>query len=721
MEKVLIITGKLYADPTGGGGTMVKELVDLLKNRCLLDLCFLRTPNGDLIIEGVHHLWFYPIKQRISNKFERRILNKEHNLALWQTVIEKYDKIIVIHASKVFGLEQFTPNQRAKVILFPMFLGTDYQRAGENVIQEYIYEEKKVLALLPSIIVPTNQAKSTLIDDYQVPQTSIKVIPRQINPIFFGIHDRLMHAPIRFINVSSIRKQKNLERSLQIIKYLNVQGSSAHLEIIGAIEDTHELKKLHEDIRINQLGDHVTLSGPATAKEIATKMSHKDFNLTSSRWETFGRTVFEGMAAGLPTFYPTEVTVIKEIGSSSALIPYSSNEDLFRSLTNIINSGLYDDLSKCAFDFSKRFHCFNISSQILHQVFRYKPLLFVFGTRPELMKILPVISRLRNKGVAFQICNTNQHPEIIEEVIAELGVQIDITLSFDNKGKERITKEKALLHEFEKSINLDFFSAVVVQGDTLSTYIGARFAHDHDVPIVYIEAGLRTFDLGNPDPEEFYRTKISEWATIMFAPTEKERVNLILEGKNSNDVFVVGNTIIDFLTEHVSSDEDTNNVIVTIHRNENLVHIDTIFKGIIRIARNHPDLNFFYVTHLNPRVVEASNVLKEIENITYCQPMTPLKFYGLLGRSRYLITDSGGLQEEGTFLNKKVLVVRHASERRYFAPHVVLCEPNEKDMQKSFEQLILAETNCDITQVYGNGNAADQITDIIERRVLWNK
>jgi UDP-N-acetylglucosamine 2-epimerase (non-hydrolysing) len=276
-------------------------------------------------------------------------------------------------------------------------------------------------------------------------------------------------------------------------------------------------------------------------------------------------------------------------------------------------------------------------------------ILVSFGTRPEYIKIKPILRALRGH-INYKVLFTGQHPDLVSNVQEDV-----ITLDIDD-GDNRLDSIVASVmgqgHVFEG------VDSVMVQGDTTSAFAIALAAFHRNIKVIHLEAGLRTYDLKHPYPEEFNRQAISRIADINLCPTEINYTNL-LDEKVSGKSFIVGNTVLDNLVDvNVSY---SNNVIVTMHRRENHYWIDQWFGAIDDIAANNPDLNFVLPLHPNPNVTKHRNILKNVEVIA---PVPYEKFMKMLAECKFAITDSGGLQEEMAFFNKMCIVCRKETERK---------------------------------------------------------
>ncbi|PKM84598.1 MAG: UDP-N-acetylglucosamine 2-epimerase (non-hydrolyzing) [Firmicutes bacterium HGW-Firmicutes-11] len=305
--------------------------------------------------------------------------------------------------------------------------------------------------------------------------------------------------------------------------------------------------------------------------------------------------------------------------------------------------------------------------------------LTVFGTRPEAIKMAPLVQALTaDPDIESVLCVTAQHREMLDQVLwlFELTPHYDLNIMKPNQTVAQITTNVML--GMEKVLQEESPDIVLVHGDTSTTFATALAAFYQKIPVGHVEAGLRTFDKYSPYPEEVNRVLTGHIAELHFAPTEQNRRNLLAEGISDDKIFVTGNTVIDALLtvvekpytfiEDVLRDIDFENkrvITVTCHRRENLgEHMASIFKAIRAIAEEFSDVEIIYPVHMNPKVqTAAKKYLGEMERIHLIAPLQYQPFVNLMARSYLVITDSGGMQEEAPALGKPVLVVRRETER----------------------------------------------------------
>jgi UDP-N-acetylglucosamine 2-epimerase (non-hydrolysing) len=329
-------------------------------------------------------------------------------------------------------------------------------------------------------------------------------------------------------------------------------------------------------------------------------------------------------------------------------------------------------------------------------------ILLTYGTRPEWIKIKPLIEKFKKNNIEHKILFTGQHENI--------GIgQYYYALEIPNRDIERLNN---IICSILSSNELEILNpkAVLVQGDTASVLSIALKFYNLRIPIIHLEAGLRTYDLDNPFPEEAYRQMVSRIAFIHLCPTENNRINLEQE-KCGGNKYVVGNTVLDNLVDIVPS--YNNKVLCTFHRRENHHMIEEWFKELETLAIDNPNIEFILPIHPNPNVVKHKNLLK---NVNVIEPLEHGKLIDILKDVKLVITDSGGIQEESCFLQKKVIVCRKITERNEKSNHIIICKkPSElKDLfNKNISSFEINEP-CP----YGNGFASEKIIEILKEQTL---
>lgn len=361
-----------------------------------------------------------------------------------------------------------------------------------------------------------------------------------------------------------------------------------------------------------------------------------------------------------------------------------------------------------------------------------KTVMLVFGTRPEAIKMCPLVNELKTREtIKTVVCVTGQHRQMLDQVLDAFQVVPDYDLS--------IMKDKQTLFDITTNILngigtvLDEVKpdVVLVHGDTSTTFVTALACFYKQIPVGHVEAGLRTYNIYSPYPEEFNRQAVGIVAKYNFAPTELSKKNLLREGKNAGSVFVTGNTAIDALKttvrENYSHPEvewasDSRLIMITAHRRENLGQpMHNMFRAIRRVMDEHPDIKAIYPIHMNPVVRAAANEeLRGCDRIHIIEPLEVLDFHNFLARSYLILTDSGGIQEEAPSLGKPVLVMRDTTERPegIKAGTLKLVGTDEEVIYSNFKELLenkdAYQSMAHAANPYGDGYACKRIADILE-------
>lgn len=362
-----------------------------------------------------------------------------------------------------------------------------------------------------------------------------------------------------------------------------------------------------------------------------------------------------------------------------------------------------------------------------------KKVMLVFGTRPEAIKMCPLVNELKKrKGIKTIVCVTGQHRQMLDQVLEAFGVVPDYDLSI-MKDKQTLFDITTNILERIKSVLEEVAPDVVlVHGDTSTTFVTALACFYLQIPVGHVEAGLRTYNIYSPFPEEFNRQAVGIIAKYNFAPTELSKNNLIKEGKDPESIFVTGNTAIDALKTTVRADyqhpelswaEGSRLITITAHRRENLGEpMHHMFRAIRRIMDEHPDVKAIYPIHMNPVVRKAaSEELGGSDRIHIIDPLEVLDFHNFLARSYLILTDSGGIQEEAPSLGKPVLVMRDTTERPegIAAGTLKLVGTDEEVIYKNFKELLenkeAYEKMSKASNPYGDGHASERIADILEK------
>ncbi|MEE8705853.1 MAG: UDP-N-acetylglucosamine 2-epimerase (non-hydrolyzing) [Oscillospiraceae bacterium] len=361
-----------------------------------------------------------------------------------------------------------------------------------------------------------------------------------------------------------------------------------------------------------------------------------------------------------------------------------------------------------------------------------KTIMLVFGTRPEAIKMCPLVNELKNrKSIRTVVCVTGQHRQMLDQVLNIFHVIPDYDLSImkDKQTLFDITtnilgKIKTVLEEVNPDV-------VLVHGDTSTAFVTALACFYLQIQVGHVEAGLRTYNIYSPYPEEFNRQAVSIISRYNFAPTELSRNNLVKEGKNPDNIYITGNTAIDALKTTVRADyshpeldwaSDSRLIMITAHRRENLGEpMHHMFRAIRRIMDEHPNVKAIYPIHMNPVVREEANEeLGDCERIHIIEPLDVLDFHNFLSRCYMILTDSGGIQEEAPSLGKPVLVMRNTTERPegIRAGTLKLVGTDEQDIYDNFKLLLENQTAYNTmskaSNPYGDGFACKRIADILE-------
>jgi UDP-N-acetylglucosamine 2-epimerase (non-hydrolysing) len=326
-----------------------------------------------------------------------------------------------------------------------------------------------------------------------------------------------------------------------------------------------------------------------------------------------------------------------------------------------------------------------------------KPLLICFGTRPEWLKIKPLIKLM--DSTEYKLLFTGQHTDLLKDI------DVDYTIKITNNNNRLDSILSDCLLQFPNGN----FRGVVVQGDTASAFACALSAFNRGIRIYYLEAGLRSGDMQNPFPEEGYRQMIARIANVNFAPTSLSKINLFNEGV-MGDIHEVGNTVLDNLLKYPKP-KYGNIVLVTMHRRENHSLIHEWFTEINKLAVIYPHLEFILPIHPNPNVQKHRSLLT---NVKVIEPLTHDEMMHVLLKCKLVISDSGGIQEEATFFNKKTIVCRTTTERpeAINTGHLYLCK-TPSELENLFVKLEKNSYICEPCP-YGDGYAANKIKNILD-------
>ena len=362
-----------------------------------------------------------------------------------------------------------------------------------------------------------------------------------------------------------------------------------------------------------------------------------------------------------------------------------------------------------------------------------KKVMLVFGTRPEAIKMCPLVNELKKReSIQTVVCVTGQHRQMLDMVLEAFSVTPDYDLSIMKDRQTLFDVTANILLKIREVLEKERPDVVLVHGDTSTTFVTALACFYLQIPVGHVEAGLRTNNLYSPFPEEFNRQAVSIISKFNFAPTGLSRDNLLREGKNPETIYVTGNTAIDALKTTVREEythpqlqwaQGSRLIMITAHRRENLGEpMKNMFRAIRRVCDEHPDVKAIYPIHMNPVVRETANeILGGDERIRIIEPLDVLDFHNFLARSYLILTDSGGIQEEAPSLGKPVLVMRDTTERPegIAAGTLKLVGTDEEVIYRSFKEL-LEDTDAyaamsNASNPYGDGFACRRIADILEQ------
>lgn len=364
-----------------------------------------------------------------------------------------------------------------------------------------------------------------------------------------------------------------------------------------------------------------------------------------------------------------------------------------------------------------------------------KTVMLVFGTRPEAIKMCPLVNELKlRKNIRTVVCVTGQHKEMLEQVLNVFNVVPDYNLEIMKENQSLNTITSTILLNINDVFEKEHPDLVLVHGDTTTTFATAIAAFYQGIKVGHVEAGLRTYNLRSPFPEEFNRQAVSLIADFNFAPTSASKDNLVKEGKNPESIYITGNTAIDALKATVSDNYnhelmewvgDDKLIMITAHRRENLGKpMEHMFKAIKRVLDEHDDVKAIYPIHKNPRVREvADRIFTEDDNIKIIEPLEVVDFHNFLNKSYLILTDSGGIQEEAPSLGKPVLVMRDTTERPegISAGTLKLVGTEEENIYLEFSKLLndqyIYNEMSKASNPYGDGRACLKIVEILEAKL----
>lgn len=361
-----------------------------------------------------------------------------------------------------------------------------------------------------------------------------------------------------------------------------------------------------------------------------------------------------------------------------------------------------------------------------------KKVMLVFGTRPEAIKMCPLVNELKSRSGEFEavVCVTGQHREMLDQVLRVFDVAPDHDLAVMKPGQTLFDITSDVLLKVRKAMEHEEPDAVLVHGDTTTSFAAALAAFYLQIPVGHVEAGLRTRDLHSPWPEEFNRQAVDVLAEWYFAPTETSRQNLLDEAKPAERIFVTGNTGIDALRCTVREGyanpdldwaEGSRLILITAHRRENLgAPMHRMFRAIRCVMEERPDTKAIYPIHMNPSVRKAAHKeLDGFDRLRIIDPLEVVDFHNFMARSHLILTDSGGIQEEAPSLGKPVLVMRDTTERPegIEAGTLKLVGTDEETIYREFSHLLDDEgayaKMAYASNPYGDGHASSRIAQIL--------
>lgn len=360
-----------------------------------------------------------------------------------------------------------------------------------------------------------------------------------------------------------------------------------------------------------------------------------------------------------------------------------------------------------------------------------KTVMLVFGTRPEAIKMCPLVNELKSReNVKVVVCVTGQHRQMLDMVLDTFNVVPDYDLSIMKSGQTLFDITTNILDRIGDVLDEVKPDVVLVHGDTSTTFVTALACFYKQIAVGHVEAGLRTYNIYSPYPEEFNRQAVSIISKYNFAPTELSKSNLVKEGKDENSIYITGNTAIDALKTTVKESyshpeldwaEGSRLIMITAHRRENQGEpMHNMFRAIRRVIEEHPDVKAIYPIHMNPTVRKAADEeLSGCDRIHIIEPLEVLDFHNFLARSFMILTDSGGIQEEAPSLGKPVLVMRDTTERPegIKAGTLKLVGTDEQVIYNNFKLLLENQEAYDAmakaSNPYGDGFACKRIADIL--------
>ena len=364
-----------------------------------------------------------------------------------------------------------------------------------------------------------------------------------------------------------------------------------------------------------------------------------------------------------------------------------------------------------------------------------KKIMLVFGTRPEAIKMCPLVNELKTReSLKTVVCVTGQHRQMLDQVLYVFNVVPDYDLSIMKDKQTLFDVTTNILNRIKEVLEIEKPDIVLVHGDTSTTFVTALACFYLQIPVGHVEAGLRTYNIYSPYPEEFNRQAVGIISKFNFAPTEMSKNNLLNEGKDEKTIYVTGNTAIDALKTTVRENythpelewaEDSRLIMITAHRRENLGEpMKNMFRAIKRVIDEHNDVKAIYPIHMNPVVRDAAKeIFGDDDRIRIIEPLEVIDFHNFLNRSYMILTDSGGIQEEAPSLGKPVLVMRDTTERPegIAAGTLKLVGTDEEFIYNNFKLLLENKEEYEkmskAANPYGDGFTCKRIADILEENL----
>lgn len=368
-----------------------------------------------------------------------------------------------------------------------------------------------------------------------------------------------------------------------------------------------------------------------------------------------------------------------------------------------------------------------------------KKVMLVFGTRPEAIKMCPLVNEFKSrKGIQTIVCVTGQHRQMLDQVLETFKVKPDYDFSVMKDKQTLFDITTNILNRIREVLEQEKPNVVLVHGDTSTAFVIALACFYLQISVGHVEAGLRTYNIYSPYPEEFNRQAISIISQYNFAPTERSKSNLVAEGKDEKTIWITGNTAIDALRTTVRENYthpelewavDSNLIFITAHRRENIGKpMHNMFRAIRRVMDEHPNVKALYPIHMNPFVRQAADQeFDDCDRIHIIEPVEVFDCHNIMARSYMILTDSGGIQEEAPYLGKPVLVMRDTTERPegIVAGTLKLVGTEEETIYRNFKNLLENKEDYDAmahaVNPFGDGHACERIADIIEKGTCYNE